>query len=407
MIRFFFIEIFLVILFSWSNVSLAEGGGSMTGGGGGNGVACFVNATVARQAVDSKMLLKPEFIDKIETLEVLDYWELSGEQKAFMPMNGETPQEMVRRILVQKWQTHLPQLTDKILDVFDLIANENFSSSTTKDRHVPAILDFGSVDREILENCRLIGIINRFAYSKPGLVPDLAFHKNALLFNKLITHNHLHNRDVGVLNQAMLLLHEMIYALSFEKGDRDSYESRALVRLLFSENTWSSLEAASPTQRRVIISTIEATFRSYQILSLFEKKYPPVSSQEKYSAVSRNRSWNTLVRKTNICMDQWRTQNSNQRSLSLGGSFLGSEQFMNQCLYRLGLSDEEAFLLAVHGFSLIGRVSSVDTIISTGEDGKATLETACDLIDSIPAPRSDYGRLTLEQSERYCEKLDL
>lgn len=394
-----FIFFFILVFVSFSSQNAFSQ--SMTGGGGGNAVACFKNAEIAFQAISKDGELKQQAYNTILTFEMLDYWESSFGTLFFQPNSDETPQQFLVKILNEKWRPYLPELVNKILETLKIF--ESAPTDFEEKQTVKTIYDTGKIERPLPPWCKVVGVINRYTDSNPGFYPRLNIKWSRKLYNRLALSDENTSFAKGVLNQAILLLHETLYILGHERGDENSHDIRYLVRLLLSNNIFKQLEVYDPEIRPFAFQTLEVTYKVDRLLSLFQKEYSVNQSHNRYTKETRALSWNSFLSKEKACGKKWMVHNNiEDANLIVSSTYFGeaSVYIAETCLPDL-LTDEEAFLARATGYALLKSIRSRDVFITPGEDDTKDFHTICEkLLTSIP---NFLGEKKInDKAQRYC-----
>lgn len=201
--------IFLFPIIFLSLCSYADGG-SMSGGGGGNGVICFHTNEETKSSFNANGNLNSLDRSNFKSIETLDIWEYRLTTPLFHPINGESPQNFLRRILQDKWKPIFPVLVTNLLLQFPMIEESELRSHPSDISH--EIADYDSIEKDLPINCRLVGIATRISQSKLGYKPKVEIRWNLELYDSL-GNNPSTNNSTRVINQAAILLHELLYIM--------------------------------------------------------------------------------------------------------------------------------------------------------------------------------------------------
>ena len=161
------------------------------------------------------------------------------------------------------------------------------------------VLDTGDVKRELPPACSSVQIAHRFALFVPGYKPRGFVDIDPVLYDAM---------DVG--NQAALLLHEAIYVLEAELGQKDSEMTRDFVRFIFTKREemhtyFMGIDGTSDGTRALILNQDMDRHGFNNFLGLFLPSLPPnappsnLTRQASYLKYSQRES-----RSTNLLSDE-------------------------------------------------------------------------------------------------------
>ncbi|MGZ3768654.1 MAG: hypothetical protein ACXVCP_10980 [Bdellovibrio sp.] len=217
---------------------IQEGGWS---GGGGSGVSCFKDpkdAALARQAWEHAVPISPDLVKKIISLKVTDYWETENEIEYEIPYPGETVDSYLLRVLspLQRISpTIWRRLHNKLQSIF-LDAHLSQVSLTPYN-------DLGKIESAQKDpHCAFVQIAHRVSKLGPdGKTQEftLVVDKNLLAILKTKSGK---TSAEGLINQALLKLHEAIYLLGSETGQLTSEKTRLLSRMFLIQGFWKRFE---------------------------------------------------------------------------------------------------------------------------------------------------------------------
>lgn len=218
--------------------------GGSTGGGGGDGIACFLDPATAEAAFETEGRLKTHALSDIKSLSVAEYWEYQTTENVFsLPRPGESEDSFTQRIL-DHWRPYGSyffsklDLSRKILDQYGVI---QFTTVPLR-----KIDDTGPSRKPLPSNCRRIQIAERTQELGNFPNPQVSLKIDANLWNLLLK---LNGDSIGTLNQALLKTHESIYLLGSALGQQKSEDTRKLVSFLFSETISKNFET-TPRESR-------------------------------------------------------------------------------------------------------------------------------------------------------------
>lgn len=424
MLPFRFLFIVFLLFFLKLDLVLAndKNEGTMTGGGGGNAVACFDDEAMAQSAVTLEGSFKLDYLSKIKSLKTLDYWEANASGSFFNPLPSESPNEFLKRIITEKWKKISPTFSFKLLEALQLFENAKhvYLYNTTLSEQTKRTQDVGFTKTEIPKSCRLVGVINRIRKSNHLKYPELIFHYNGFLYDKLGFDRIANLKDKNTLdietekklNLAFLHLHEAVYILGSERGDLTSEESRELTRLILSSQLLDEFSALPQSQVGFNFQLFLVRNKLDKFLTFFLDEYDHIGFKSNaYSKKTRMSSWKSYLSKLEFCTASSQLFFSKDELANILDSedkFKKLNSLNENCLKnRFQISNEEAFLSIASGLALNGTIQSSDIFFSAGFDDTADLRKVCQVISealkkTLPENKPVF---IVSEAESYCREL--
>lgn len=398
--------------------------GTSTGRGGG-GVACFASKSEATQAFDyQKGIIRPEFRNSIHDVYALDYWEWASDSFYHFarPASTESADDYLDRMIEKNVAQTLPILAKRIREALGELSRaywvESDSIAWIPDTETPIIATGqappGSL-RDMEERCVPVQLIRREAEFKDGRLVKLSLIHDAKLIEQMQTKL---QPEIGVLNHAILKLHEAIYLLAEASGAKTSMISRQLTLTILAE-------ANSPKFEPLILSNIRSMFASIN----YQRPLRATTVQE--SAQAR-RNMSDQVRRRRITDFFHLFKGLESQSLQLFARDKGSFDVVSNPVYTHGadllttdnqkmlsasfarelwpqLTDEEAFLDLAR-FLFQGPGAKLDKIITPEEDGSLEIKESCDLISELNRTNKTEIRilnatLLFQKAVSYCDQV--
>lgn len=303
---------FMLLLIVFSTITFANHGasgianaddGAISITGGGNGIACFEPGIIGTNALDIHGVLKPEYREKIKHLYLVDYWELDRLDDYFKPKDGEDPKNFLLRILNEHWLEIDQELINKLVYFIKLVEVPSKPNLDEKIKGLVRVIhDYKKIAKPIPINCVVVGIFNRYIKSNNQNYPKFSIQGDFDLYEKLLT---LNDPQVGILNQALLILHEAIYIIGSELGMSTSYSVRSLSRVFLLKTDLETLKNLdySPTLSLKILLD-ELGFDLHTLLFPEEFKTDPKQK-------SRQESYRTLQLKVKKFVNSYFNLNEN------------------------------------------------------------------------------------------------
>lgn len=217
----------------------SNSGGGWGSSGGGSGVACFrtdSDAEVAQKYIARNEALPHDLIEKMQSLEVLDYWEWKQYQEyEIIDASGKSTEQILN--LVQKnMSVSLPLFAYQLEQAGAAIEIAQWDPKVS----VPRIFD-ADPKFALPDNCRLVQLAARHTKEsyKAGngpsdKTPTVKVEVNKDLYQRLDN-----------LNKAILIVHEQLYLLGQMTGHSKSNDIRKVVMNFFN----LELDKVHPTSK--------------------------------------------------------------------------------------------------------------------------------------------------------------
>lgn len=220
------------------------------GDGGGSGFACFnvgfrgiFTPNIVELALTTDGRIKPEYRAAMNLLWVTDYFEPVGKATSvgrfpplIHPEAGETPEIYLARVIEKTLRPVVPIFAARLQSALHEVRRERWIPVSD----IPTIRDHGQTPdlKNLLAtypNCALVQIVHRREDFEPGphsKVLEIKFDPD--LFDRLVSLSS--KEEEGVLQQALLLLHEALYSIGSQMGHVNSAKVRALTRWILSHD---------------------------------------------------------------------------------------------------------------------------------------------------------------------------
>ncbi|HTL12956.1 MAG TPA: hypothetical protein VL588_10735 [Bdellovibrionota bacterium] len=204
----------------------ADKGGSDISGGG-NGVVCFNDPSVARSILASGVRVLPSSaIASIRSVETLDLWEARRNGEEIDPRFDSQDLRHGLRVLMAKISWVSPRLMEDIEREIELLHPEDI---IREPYGLEPVDDMGPVQPLADPSCVKITLAAHFHAHEETIV-----HLDARLFD------HAANSSVS---RAVLAFHEILYSIARRHGARNSADIRAVVSQLLRKESRAGLPA--------------------------------------------------------------------------------------------------------------------------------------------------------------------
>lgn len=212
-----------------------SGRGGYTGSGGGWGLAFFADAATANKLMPNPSSpVSPKVLEQIKQVMTLDIWEANAplgfensepfgteESDSLKDPLGFASDIMFRKLENTKLAFGEPvHLFENLSKGFNFIQMHDPNYRTK----IHSVRDYGKLQRPIPDQARLVPLAIRYSVFFKGSPPIGFVDIDVNLYSKM-----------NLLNQASLLLHETLYVLMSEMGQKDSGITREMVGFLFSK----------------------------------------------------------------------------------------------------------------------------------------------------------------------------
>ena len=365
--------------------------GGFSGVGGGGGVATFktpADAHLARKYLNEGKPVPRELLDRAE-IRLLEMWEMNDKIALF-----SAPPDADWRMLYAKALSNLriisPLLVRKIERVNSWMDFESWKTA----EHIPHIPDvepmqpMGALNVPMQLAIRLSKGNHRWGEGPTRGDLELRVIFNRELFDRLTP-----------VEQAMLVLHEQIYALAQATGHSTSDEARPLVKIAFSKHLDTEVREKTENGiksngfiRLVKTRTIEQFGDYILYFSRSDRldRGAPRSADRHYTAFVEVLL--KIRKKLNVCKKSGMSQDQCyakifQSILDDGG----------------GLQGEQAFIFILHfGAERKANLFNAESVMDaarTPEEHKLAMEEACKLVRQLGFERPSA---VLEAAKLYC-----
>lgn len=199
----------LIPTFSWA--------GGWTSSGGGSGVVCFketADKILADRYIDSSTTLPASIVEKIERVEVLDYFEAADFVKEEIEQNFKNEQNW--KMLHEQQLQRIQMLTPVFAELLEIVGKKFTDLTWMIQPSLDLLLDQGDQPK-IPANCRLIQIALRRSKNEPSTTQGY-FGIPARTFEFDFQYNPFWFERLSAINKSMLLLHEELYLLGQSIG---------------------------------------------------------------------------------------------------------------------------------------------------------------------------------------------
>lgn len=375
-------------------------------GGGGSGVACFENAVVANNAIDASGHIREEFISQISELKTLDLWEAEKLDFHFLKFDDQQSAREYVMMALEKLVPIVPQFASHAKAALDLVRPEKWTS----DISIPRLLDEGPSKLVPPRHCKKVQLVVRYSKTADDHFPQAFVDAHPRLLEKMRNQK----REVSLLSEATILLHEALYLLGVEMNHDNSLSTRQLTVFILSKELHEWLENFPVGIRAIKFISVLGRLGFDHYMRLFTASTQSQRSDiQKSNLQSRIQSQKFLSEQVDEAM--W---------YAAGTRFIPDAKIyfqtsadskrMSQKMmwyFARNLTQESAFLYLSFTLFRIGKVLlSNETLVDPRFDQKLAVSTYCEQLTiwrntemTAPEGKSNVDLISvLEMAHSYC-----